>query len=73
VTRRKKKRDKKRGGSAPPASSRSSGGSLQNMLSGFRTMTGAQPASKKPSKLGSIITWLLLAGAIALLVYRFTR
>ncbi len=68
--RRKKKRGK--GGGAPAA--RTGGGVMQSMVRGFRRAAGAEkPASRKSSWISNILWFLLLAGAIAFAVSRWTR
>jgi hypothetical protein len=52
---------------------RSSGsGRISGMRSGIKGFVGAGP-KRKESPLSRIITYILLAAAIALLIYRFTR
>ena len=53
---------------------RQSGGKLSGLRSGFRGMVGAGGGGKKKETLTSkILTYLLLAAAVGLLIYRFTR
>ena len=52
----------------------SSGGKLSGLRTGFKGILGAGGGSKKKESLASrILTYVLLAVAIGLLVYRFTR
>ena len=60
---RKKKKKKGRGGGS---------GRLSGMRSGMKSFVGTGP-KKKESTLSKVITFLLLAAAIGLLIYRFTR
>ncbi len=62
---KKKKKKKKRGG-------RSGGGSsgISSMRGGIKSFVGQGP--KKKESLGSrILTWVLLAAAVGVLIYRF--
>jgi hypothetical protein len=60
--RRRKK--KKKGGSK--------GGRLSGMRSGMKSFVGTGP-KKKESTLSKVITFVLIAAAVGLLIYRFTR
>lgn len=52
----------------------SSGGKLSSLRAGFKGMVGTGGGSQKKESLASkIITYLLLAAAVALLIYRFAR
>jgi len=50
----------------------SRGGAISNMRGGIKGFVGQGP-KKKESTLSKIITYGLLAAAVALLIYRFTR
>ncbi|MGF1467942.1 MAG: hypothetical protein ACFCGT_17615 [Sandaracinaceae bacterium] len=75
--RRKKKRRSGRGRGGPGAGGSAApqgGGLLQGMRSSFRQMTGAEAAKdSKPSTLGNVLWLLLLLGAAAFAIYRWTR
>jgi hypothetical protein len=51
----------------------SSGGKLSGLRAGFKGIVGTGGSKKKESLASKIITYLLLAAAVALLIYRFTR
>jgi hypothetical protein len=63
----KKDRRKKR--------TRSSSGKLTGLRSGFKGLLGGGGGGgkKKESLASKIISWLLLAAALGLLIYKFTR
>lgn len=68
---KQKKRKKKRrsGGGGGGGSGRMSG-----MRQGMKSFVGTSPRQKKKqSTLSKILTYLLLAAAVGLLIYRFTR
>jgi len=61
----KKDRKKKR---------KSAGQTMSGMRAGLKGLVGTGSKQKKKESLASkIITWALLAAAVALLIYRFTR
>jgi hypothetical protein len=64
VGKKEKKRKKK-----------SSGGRLSNMRSGFKSFvgTGGSKQKKKESLASKILTYLLLAAAVGVLIYKLTR
>jgi hypothetical protein len=65
----KRSKKKRRGGSGK----RGGGGqTMSGFRGGFKGLVGQGP-KKKESTLSRVITYLLLAAAIAFLVYRFTR
>lgn len=61
--RKKKKKKKKR-------SKGSAGGTMSGMRTGLKGLAGTGP-KKKEGLLGRLVTYLLLAAAIGLLIYRF--
>ena len=51
-----------------------SGGTLSGLRGGFKSAVGVGNRSKrKESPASRIITWLLLAAAVGVLIYRLTR
>lgn len=62
----KRKKKKRRGGT----SGSSKTGGISGMRSGIKSMVGQGP-KKKESLASKILTWVLLAAAVALLIYRF--
>jgi hypothetical protein len=64
---KKKKQQKSRSGGKGGTS-----GSMGSMRAGMKSMVGQGP-KKKSSRLTQVLTYLLLAAAVALLVWRFTR
>jgi hypothetical protein len=54
--------------------SKSGGGTLSGLRGGFKGVVGAgKSRGKKESLLSKFITYLLLAAAVGVLIYRFTR
>jgi preprotein translocase subunit SecG len=66
VSKKDRKRKKKKG------SRGKGGGRLSGMRSGMKSFVGTG-SKKKESALSKIITYLLIAAAVGLLIYRFTR
>lgn len=65
-----RKNKKKRGGGGG-----SSGGTMSSLRGGFRGIVGVggKKSSKPESFASKILTYVLLAAAIGMLIYRFTR
>jgi len=69
VAKKSKRSKKKRRGSS---GGKRSGQTMSSFRGGLKGLVGQGP-KKKESTLSRVITYLLLAAAIAFLVYRFTR
>ncbi len=61
-----KRKKKKRRGSSKGGKS----GGISSMRGGIKSMVGQGP-KKKESTASKILTWVLLAAAVAVLIYRF--
>lgn len=48
------------------------GGTMSSLRGGFRGLVGGGP-KKKESLLGKVITYALIAAAVGVLIWRFTR
>jgi len=68
VATRKDKKKKRRSGKGGSGSGRLSG-----MRQGMKSFVGTGGSKKKQSTFSKILTYLLLAAAVGLLIYRFTR
>jgi hypothetical protein len=67
VAKPKKRKKKRRGGGG-------GGGRMSGMRQGMKSFVGTGTRQKKKqSTLSKILTYLLLAAAVGLLIYRFTR
>ena len=64
-----KKKKKKRGDGGGGGGRRS--GMMSGMRSGFKGVVGTGKSNKKESPLGRVVTYLLLAAAVGMLLYRF--
>ena len=62
---KKRKKKKKRG-------QQGSGGTMSSLRGGMKNLVGQGP-KKKESTASKLLTYVLLAAAIGLLIYRFTR
>lgn len=74
--RKKVKRRQGRQRSTAPVESKESddgpGGTMSSLRGGFKGLIGGGPR-KKESLVGKVITYLLIAAAVGVLIWRFTR
>lgn len=65
----KRKKRKRRGGEGTA----SRGNTMANMRGGLKGLVGQGKRRSKESTLSKVFSYLLLAAAVGLLIYRFTR
>lgn len=69
---RRKRKRKGKGSRSSASSTQTGGGLLQGIHAGLRRAAGTDRDEKSaPSKVGNIITTVLLIAAVAMLLYRF--